>query len=441
MSNRHIFSDDDLEYMSSLNMAAYKTTTQGSRLFIWAASFIMVGAIVWMGFAHIDEITKGDGKVIPSTHLRVVQHLEGGVVESIHVKEGERVKEGALLVRLSQIKSQSALLSNTLKSTELEAKRARLEAEASMREFTAPAQSSPYALLEQEIFNSNKRQLINKISILNEQLNQKTEELEDAKNSRAVLLNSRALMMEEEKIAKEMLKSGVESKVEYLKLQRERNEIEKASSEALGVIERTKHAISEIKAKMLQEKIDYQTRAKEELGKTFAELKISNAEHNPLKDTVARTEIKAPASGVIKQVFITTTGGVIRPGMDILEMIPSEDHLLIETKIKPSDIAFIHPGQKAIVKFSAYDFSIYGGMVGEVVQISSDTIVDQQKQESYYLVKIKTNQHDAKNRRLASVQIIPGMTANVDIVTGDKTVLQYLLKPIIKAWHNSLTEK
>ncbi len=121
MSNRHIFSDDDLEYMSSLNMAAYKTTTQGSRLFIWAASFIMVGAIMWMGFAHIDEITKGDGKVIPSTHLRVVQHLEGGVVESIHVKEGERVKEGALLVLLSQIKSQSALLSNTLKSTELDA--------------------------------------------------------------------------------------------------------------------------------------------------------------------------------------------------------------------------------------------------------------------------------------------------------------------------------
>ena len=192
---------------------------------------------------------------------------------------------------------------------------------------------------------------------------------------------------------------------------------------------------------MIQEKIDYQNKAKEELSKTDSELGRIDTSALPLSDQVDRSKIVAPATGVIKQMFITTVGGVVRPGMDIAEIVPTEDSLLIETKIKPADIAFLHPGQKAIVKFSAYDFSIYGGMIGKVFQISSDTIIDQQKQESYYLVKIKIDQKEAVNSKLAKVEIIPGMTANIDIVTGKKTILQYLMKPIIKARQNALTEK
>lgn len=441
-----IFSEiEDLDYMSSYNKAAEKTATKGSRIFVWSMAGLVFGTLIWMGIAEIDEITKGDGKVIPSTHLQVIQNLEGGIVKEILVHEGDKVKKGTLLIRLSDVKPVSEFEENRIKYGELKAKMYRLSAEARAGTFVVPENEkdflAKFALHEEAVFLSNKSQLVNKIKILNEQLNQKISEYEDAKSKMELLDQSKSLINKEEQIAQSLLGRGVEAKVDFLKLQRERNEIERQASEAKNALPRLRYAITELKDKMLQEKIDYQSKAKLELSETMAELQRLNAGSAPLQDQVARTQIAAPVNGIVKQLFINTVGGVIRPGMDIAEIVPSDASLLIETKVKPSDIAFIHPGQKAIVKFTAYDFSIYGGMSGEVYQISSDTIVDQQKQESYYIVKVKIDQHSIENTRLAKVDIIPGMTATVDIVTGKKTILQYLMKPIIKAHNNALTEK
>lgn len=447
MKYRHrLFSHaEDLEYMSSFNKAAKKNVTNGSRIFIWSFSALIVGGIVWMGLAEIDEITKGDGKVIPSTHLQVIQNLEGGVVKEILVHEGDHVKRGAVLLRLSDVKPVSEFEENRLKYGELKSRMYRLVAEASAIDFYIPENEKKlvekFLPHEQSIYLSNKNQLVNKIKILNEQLNQKISEYEDAQSKKVLLEQSKQLILKEEQIAQSMLGKGIEAKVDFLKLQRERNDIERQSEEANNALPRLRFAIIELKDKMVQEKIDYQTKAKQDLSETNAELERLNAGSAPLQDQVDRTQIIAPVNGIVKQLFINTVGGVIRPGMDIAEIVPSEASLLVETKVKPSDIAFIHPGQKAIVKFSAYDFSIYGGMMGEVYQISSDTIIDQQKQESYYIVKVKIDQKSAQNIRLATVNIIPGMVATVDIVTGKKTILQYLLKPIIKARQNALTEK
>lgn len=442
----NIFSDiEDLDYMSSYNKAAKKTATKGSQAFVWSMSLLVFGSIAWMNIAKIDEITKGDGKVIPSTHLQVIQNLEGGIVKEILVSEGDRVKKGTLLIRLSDVKPVSEFEENRVKYGGLKAKMYRLNAEAKTSSFVVP--SSEKILLakfipdEESMYFSNKSQLINKIKILNEQLNQKISEYEDAKSKKDLLEQSQALIFKQEQITQTLLGRGVEAKVDFLKLQRERNEVERQVEEAKNALPRLRFAITELKDKMLQEKIDYQTKAKQELSETMAELQRLTVGSAPLQDQVSRTQITAPVNGIVKQLFINTVGGVIRPGMDIAEIVPSDAGLLIETKVKPSDIAFIHPGQKAIVKFTAYDFSIYGGMSGEVYQISSDTIVDQQKQESYYIVKVKIDQNNVQNTRLAKVDIIPGMTATVDIVTGEKTILQYLMKPIIKARDNALTEK
>ncbi len=442
---RQMFDDSDLEYMSSLSMAANRNTAKSSRIFLWSVLAMVSGTLIWMSIAEVDEITKGDGKVIPSTHLQVIQNLEGGIVEQIYVSEGDRVKKGELLIRLSDTKPKSEFRGNRIQSHELKSKQYRLQAESSMENFSVNEAErenlNGYIEQEESAFHTNRSLLISKINILNEQINQRLSELSDAKSKVKLLGEARDVVRKEESLSKSMLQEGVESKSDYWKIQRERSSVEQQFEEARNSISRLEHAIAELKEKMIQEKIDYQNRAKQELNEVHAELGRIDTSSVPLSDQMNRSEIIAPVTGIMKQMFINTVGGVVRPGMDIAEIVPTEDSLLIETKIKPSDIAFLHPNQKAIVKFSAYDFSIYGGMVGEVYQISSDTIVDQQKQESYYLVKIKINQKLAINSKLAKVTIMPGMTANVDILTGKKTILQYLMKPIIKARQNALTEK
>jgi len=444
-SNHHVYDDSDLEYMSSLSTAANRNTAKSSRIFLWAVLSMVFGTLIWMSIAEVDEITKGDGKVIPSSHLQVIQNLEGGIVEEIRVNEGDHVKKGDLLIRLSDIKPKSDFEGNRIQYEGLKAKQYRLLAEATLGNFSVDKAERQkldgFIQQEEEAFQTNRSLLISKLNVLNEQINQRLSELSDAKSKVKLLTQAREVIAKEETLSQTMLQKGVESKSDNWKLQRERTTIEQQLEEAKNSAPRLEHAIAELKEKMIQEKIDYQNKAKLELSQNDTELGRIHASSLPLSDQVDRSKILSPVTGIMKQMFINTVGGVVRPGMDIAEIVPTEDSLLIETKIKPADIAFLHPGQKAIVKFSAYDFSIYGGMVGEVYQISSDTIVDQQKQESYYLVKIKINQKSAINSKLSKVTIMPGMTANVDIVTGKKTILQYLMKPIIKARQNALTEK
>lgn len=444
-STHHIYDDSDLEYMSSLSTAANRHTAKSSRIFLWSVLTMVFGTLIWMSIAEVDEITKGDGKVIPSSHLQVIQNLEGGIVEEIRVNAGDHVKKGDLLIRLSDVKPKSEFEGNRIQYEGLKSKQYRLLAEASMGDFSVDKAERQkldgFIQQEEEAFHTNRSLLISKLNILNEQINQRITELTGAKSKVKLLTQAREVIAKEESLSQAMLQKGVESKSDNWKLQRERSTIEQQLEEARNSVPRLEHAIAELKEKMIQEKIDYQNKAKQELNQNETELGRIHASSVPLSDQVDRSKILSPVTGIMKQMFINTVGGVVRPGMDIAEIVPTEDSLLIETKIKPADIAFLHPGQKAIVKFSAYDFSIYGGMVGEVYQISSDTIVDQQKQESYYLVKVKINQKSAINSKLSQVTIMPGMTANVDIVTGKKTILQYLMKPIIKARQNALTEK
>lgn len=429
----------DLEYMSSLSVATLVNSASSSRFVLWVSFSLCFTFIIWASFTEVDEITQGEGKVIPASHLQVVQNLEGGIVHNIFVKEGDKVKKGQLILQLSDVKHSSDYSDTKIKFEDLQARKIRLEAEANGANLSLPS-TLPFASQEQNYYEINRQNLINKIRILNEQLNQKINELNEARSKSVLLQKSYELIKKEESISKNMVNSGVQGGVDYLKIQREANTINKDLNEARQSVPRLEYAITEIKDKMVQEKLDFQTKSREELNKVVAEYDRAKAGLAPLADQVERTKIIAPVDGTVKQLFINTVGGVIKPGMDIVEIVPNDEILLMEAKIKPADIAFIHLGQKSVVKFTAYDYSIYGGLEGTVTNISADTIVDQKNQESYYLVTIKTNKNFiGKNKK--HFEIIPGMVVNVNIVTGKKTIIEYLLKPIFKAREVGLTER
>ncbi len=283
------------------------------------------------------------------------------------------------------------------------------------------------------------KQLDSKLNALQEQLNQKKHELSEAKTHAKHLKSSVEMITKEVRMTKPMVAKGVRSKIDFLKLQREANEIEDRYKATNQSIPRLKSAIKEVQSRINETTLLFRSESKVKLNEAVAELRGLRANYTALEDQVTRTIVRSSMKGIVQKLFVHTVGGVIKPGADIMEIVPSDQTLLVEVKIKPSDIAFIYYGQKAIVKFSAYDFSIYGGLDGKVVHISADTITDQ-KENVFYTVRIKTNQNFLGSES-KPLKIIPGMTVAVDIITGQKSVLDYILKPILKTKQYTFTER
>jgi len=435
--------EKDYEFMHSLSAAVLQTAPSKIKivLYFWLIAIAMF--LTWAYFAQIDEIARGDGDIVPSGENQMIQNLEGGIVEEILVKEGESVEKDQLLLKIDNQKSQSSFSTNTIKADALDAKIMRLTAEANAQDFKvskAMLEKNPQ-FIENEIslYNTNKEQLNSKLDALNAQLSQRRQELSEAKSSRNSLKKSLSLINEEVTMTKPMIARGVSSKVDFLKLQREANEAKERYNSVRLSIPRLNAAIKEVKSTIEETTLLFQSDAKIKLNEAVSELRGYRANSNALQDQVKRTLVRSPMKGIVQKMFVHTVGGVIQPGADIVEIVPTDSTLLVEVKIKPSDIAFIYFGQKAIVKFSAYDFAIYGGLDGEVVHISADTITDQ-KENVFYTVRIKTNKNYLE-RQGKKLKIIPGMTVSVDIITGRKSVLDYILKPILKTKQYTFTER
>lgn len=432
-------SQRDLEFMHSLSEAVLQMTPKKIQFVLYFWLFAIVAFLLWANFAYIDEIARGEGEVIPSGHNQMVQNLEGGIVEEILVKEGEEVQKGQVLLKIDNQKSESSYSSSTIKAQALQAKIARLEAQTQGKEFKVGKGSSEFMKNEEVLFQKSKQQLQAKLQGLESQLDQKTQELKEAESSLGYLKNSLDMVTEELQMTRPMVARGVKSKVDFLKLQREANEAQERYNATKLSIPRVKSAVQEIEENIKELTLTYKLDAQEQLNEVKAELEEILASSVALKDQVSRTLVRSPMKGVVQTLFVNTVGGVIRPADNIVEIVPSEQTLLIEVKVKPSDIAFIYYGQKAIVKFSAYDFAIYGGLEGKVVHISADTIKDE-KENVFYSVRIKTEQNYLE-RKGHKHKIIPGMVANVDIITGQKTVLDYILKPILKTKQYTFSER
>jgi adhesin transport system membrane fusion protein len=436
-------SKKDYEFMHSLSSAVLEVTPVRLRivLYFWVVAIIIF--IVWANFALIDEIARGNGEIIPSSQNQIVQNLEGGIVQDILVHEGEIVKKGQILLKIDNKKSTSSYGSNIIRVEALQAKIARLKAESEGKNFKVSKElrsKIPNIVANEEsLYNTNKRQLNAKINALKERLVQKKQELSEAKTALQHLKSAQEMIETEVRMTQPMVAKGVRSRIDFLKLQREANDISSKYDATRKSIPRLKSAIKEVQSSINETKYRYKSEAKVKLNESIAELRSLKENSTALKDQVTRTEVRSPMNGIIQTLYVHTIGGVIKPGEDLVEIVPDDQKLLVEAKIKPSDIAFIYFGQKAIVKFSAYNFSIYGGLEGKVVLISADTQTND-RGDVFYTVRIQTDKNYL-TRGNEKLKIIPGMTVTVNIITGKKSVMDYILKPILKTKQYMFSER
>lgn len=412
-------------------------------LLVFIGGFFII-FVLWANWATLDEVTRGDGKVIPSSEIQSMQTLEAGIVEQFLVREGDEVEAGQVLIRLSDIEASSDLGANQVRYLGLLASITRLQAEAEGKttvEFPDNVmQGAPQSVLEEmNAFRANRQQLQSQKNIYEQQLSQREQELREIQIKIADTRGVIGLQRQEKDMVEPLVKRGSAPPMELLQLERSIKEKSSELNSYQSSVPRIQSAITEAQARLGEVVTASQAQAQTELSAKLIELNEIKERLGALKDRKTRTELRSPVNGTIKAIEANTIGGVVRPGEDIIQIVPKDDQLLVEARIRPSDIAFLYPKQPAIVKITAYDFSIYGGLDAEVVDISADTIEDEEG-NSFYRVRLRTYETELK-RKNEVLPIIPGMVASVDVLTGKKTVMQYLLKPFIKTLDNAMNER
>lgn len=457
---------EDLPYAAEVEAALARRPSCGARWLSIGVFLFFAAFIAWASVAMLDEVTHADGQVIASSRTQIIQNLEGGILRSVEVYEGQIVEKGAVLARLDNEMAESSLRDMLFKAMENLTSIRRLRTviqSGSGKEGSASLvwpedlkawleQGTGYTLsgeqleqgrrlteVQQETFDVQMRQRASELQVLRSQSDQRRHEVNEQKARREQLSKSLELIRQQMAIARPLLEKRSYSRVQFLELQ-ERSVQTQGELDTLGVsIPRAEAAASEVEHRIALRRAELDAALMEEINKRSIELASLRESLSAGSDRVTRTELRSPVRGTVKQIYINTVGGVVKPGESIMEIVPLNDTLLVEARVRPQDVAFLHPGQKAMVKVSAYDFSIYGGLDGVLEQISADTIEDK-RGEFYYLVKVRTPR-TAIEHNGESLPIMPGMMTTVDILTGKKTVLDYLLKPILKARQNALREK
>lgn len=400
--------------------------------------------IIWASFAHIDQVTHGDGKVIPSAQIQIVQHQEGGIVDAFLVKEGDRVKSGQVLMRLRDVGASSDLGASTQKYYGLQAKIARLQAEADgagTPVFSDEIVKAVPESVQQELntFKANRLKLDSEISVLKSQLNQRQQEVNELQTKITDTSRVISLAREETNMIRPLVEKGSAPKRDLLQMEQQMASHQTDMNGYQAALPRARSAVVEAQARLADAVTQMRATAQADLAQTQIDVQTIGQTLGALEDKKSRTDIRSPVDGIVKDIKINTVGGVVKPGDDVVEVVPDDGNLVVEARVRPADIAFIGAGQKATVKLTAYDFSIYGGLPAEVVDISADSITNE-KGESFYRVKVRTKlttlKHDGQE-----LPIIPGMVATVDILTGKRTVMQYMLKPFFKTLDSAMGER
>ncbi|MBF8722834.1 HlyD family type I secretion periplasmic adaptor subunit [Pseudomonas guariconensis] len=431
------------DYMPELAGATLQDSPRLSRLTVWLAAGLLLVALAWAKFAVIDEVTVGEGKAIPSSKVQVVQNLEGGIVTEIFVREGQMVDKGTTLLRLDDTR----FLSN---KGESEADRYALTAQ--VERLSAEAEGHPLVLSDEvrakapqvaedevALYESRQRRLASEKQTLNEQLRQKTQELAEFRSKVEQYRSALGLLQQELNMSTPLVGTGAISPVEILRLKQRTVEARGQLNATSLAIPRAEAAVAEIKSKIQESDATFRSEAAKELNDKRTELSKITASSIAIDDRVNRTTVVSPVRGIVKLLKVNTIGGVVQPGSDLVEIVPIEDNLLIEAKVRPQDVAFLHPGQAAMVKVTAYDYTIYGGLKGTLELIGADTVTDD-KGNAFYLIQVRTEKNHLGGDQ-KPLLIIPGMVATVDIITGQKSVLDYLLKPVLKARTEALRER
>lgn len=385
------YDEDKRRYNDQIDEAEI---VKSSRI-IWIFVLLLISLIVWAYNAPLVEVSRGTGKVVPISREQVIQSLEGGIISELLVREGDIVEADQILAQLDLTKTEANVGESSARYRAALASIARLESEVNQTELTFPQELENYPHLietETRLYKARKEGLNESLACLRQALD---------------------LVQQELRLTRSLAQAGAASNVEVLKLQRQ---------------------VSELQLKITDRRSEYMVQAREELAKAKAEANSLESVIRGREDSLSRLTLRSPVRGIVKDVTVTTRGGVIPPNGQLMGIVPLDEQLLIEARISPRDVAFIYPGQEAKVKITAYDYSIYGGLDGEVTLISPDTIQDEVKPEVFYyrvFIRTQTDALVSKNGNL--FPIVPGMIATVDIKTGEKTVFDYLMKPINKA--------
>lgn len=423
------------------------TGARAATTIIVAMAGLFAFLLVWAAFAEVDEVTRGDGKVIPSKKTQTIQSAEPGIVEEILVRTGQRVRQGDVLVRLDNTINTSNLGEVEAKARTLAAQIARLEIESEGRAdagYVCPedirASAPEVCANEANLLASRWEAHRKKVASLEERVEQRQRELNEAQQNATRFAESLELAERELEMITPLANRNIAPKTELLRAQRAVVETRGQQAANRENIARIQAALREAQNVVQEAGLQFRQDALAELTKAASEFSVIRQTARSAKERLRRTDIRSPVDGIVNTLSTNTVGGFVNAGGHVMDIVPLEDALLIETKVKPSDIAFLRPGQPAQVKITAYDFSIYGGLSGVVDHVSADSVYDEQARETFYIVTVRTDQsslhHQGKDH-----PIMPGMIAQVDILTGKKTVLDYLLKPIIKARQESLRER
>lgn len=436
---------EDLAFMDEVDAALHRRGHPVAYMLTGAVVLFFVVFAIWAYFAQLDVVTRGQGQVVPSQRVQVVQNLEGGILQDIYVREGQVVEPGQILVLLDNQSAQSFYRDAYAKALENEAAIIRLEAEVKGEspvytdEFTAKSELMPQIIADQmAIHNAWLSKMQSEMQVLEAQYQQKVQEADGMVARKGQLEISLKLVRDNVALIRPMVGRSY-SKLQFNnELQKEQDLVTQVDSLTYS-IPGAQQAAEEAKGRIAQRKAEYETELRNEISKRRVELTSLLETIAAGKDRVTRTEVRSLVRGTIQRIIINTLGGVVKPGEPILEIVPLDTTLLIEAKIRPSDRGLLRQGQEAVIKISTYDFSIYGGLTAKVEQISADT-VEEKNGEYFYIVKLRTDKNYIEHRG-KQLEIMPGMTATVDILTGKRSVLDYLLKPIKKAQQDAFTEQ
>lgn len=437
---------EDVPFMAPVTGAFRTKPKSSSHLILYSLLSILLIAIVWSYFAQLDQITRAQGVIIPSGQTKVIDHLEGGIVKEIKVREGDIVDKGQVLLVVDATVAKEKYYESMQLYYRTKAQIARLKALTSNQPFVMPEdvqKNAPdIAAKEMTLYHENVNKLKTDRQIAEQELEQKKQEALQAKARVQQLEEKLALSDKEAKLMEPLVKSGVAPQMEWLRLQREITDNKGDLATARVMVPKTESAILGAQKKLDAVEINILADENKELRE--AQLRWAEIKDNTVKnlDQLQRTEIRSPVRGTIKELKINTIGGVIQPGKDLIAITPLEDQLLVEAQVQPSDVAFLRPGMRAMIKITAYDYGIYGGLEATLLDISADTLVDEKTrdQKQYFRIRLKTDRNylGTPDKRLP---ISPGMACQVDILTGKRTVMQYILKPFLKAKENALTER
>lgn len=455
----HGLTPDDIRFAGEVDAALARRPRFGVRALSVAVAVMFACLLVWATFAEIDEVTHAEGQVVGSQRTQTIQNLEGGILRAVLAREGQIVEKGDVLAQLDNELAESSFRDAVSKAMENSLALVRLEAELQDQQPVFP--EDLYAWLNGKVGRNvddktlaRARQLIEDqkntwqsrrdlleadLKVLKAQYEQRTREVEEQEAHKLQLERSLSLAVRQRDTAQALLARNNFSRMEYLGLEQKVVELRGQIDVLAASIPRAHAAAEESRQRIVSRRAEQNAAVTDEIRKRRLELNSLRETLSAGGDRVTRTELRTPVRGTVKQIYINTLGGVVKPGEPIMDIVPLDDTLLVEARVSPKDVAFLRPGQDVMVKVSAYDFSIYGGLDGKVESISADTIEDR-KGDFYYLVKVRT-QKTAITHNDAVLPIIPGMMVVADILIGKKTVLDYLLKPILKAKQNALRER